>query len=93
MSVVDWRYVGLLWGAHLICLVARWCAGVPQGLYICVTAKQYIDLLAVEMSNGILIDVPDQQTRPGRHQGYRGWCGAGCYVYKQRLRCLALVFC
>ena len=52
-----------------------------------------VDVLAVEVSGGILIDVPDQQTRPGRHQGYGGWCGARCYVYKQRLRCLALVFC
>ena len=52
-----------------------------------------VDLLAMEVSNGILIDVPDQQTRPGGHQGHGGWCGARYYVYKQRLRCLALFFC
>ena len=56
-----------------------------------------VDVLAVEVSGGILIDVPDQQTRPGGHQGYHnhdgGWCGACHYVHNQRLRCLALVFC
>ena len=59
--------------------------------YMCYSKT--VDLLAMEVSNGILIDVSDQQTRPGGHQGHGGWCGARCYVYKQRLRCLALVFC
>ena len=35
-----------------------------------------VDVLEAEVSGGILIDVPDQQTRPGGHQGHGGWCGA-----------------
>ena len=52
-----------------------------------------VDVLEAEVSGGILIDVPDQQTRPGGHQGYGGWCGACYCVYTQHLRGLALVFC
>ena len=39
-----------------------------------IIAKQWSDVLAVEVSGGILVDVPDQQTRPGEHQGHGGWC-------------------
>ena len=39
-----------------------------------------VEVLEAEVSGGILIDVPDQQTRPGGHQGHGGWCGARCYV-------------